>query len=151
MASLINLTGIDEFTAAINATLAAVDRATADATLVAADLVEARARDNLGRLSHARGTPTPSAPGQPPARIDGTLQDSWKHTPPVPDGLGGWACTLSSNLVYSSIQEVGGWAGRGHRSHLPPRPYLRPAVDMAAASGEVRDAFMRAWSTAIEA
>lgn len=149
MAGLLNLTGIDEFTAALDVILADVDRATADATLVAADLVEKRARDNLGRLSHARGTRTPSAPGEPPARIGGALQDSWQHSLPVPDGIGGWVCTLSSNLVYSSIQEVGGWAGRGHRSHLPPRPYLRPAVDLAAV--EVRDAFMHAWAAALEA
>ncbi len=151
MASLLNLSGVDEFTTAIEALLVAVDRATADATLAASDLVEARARTNLGLTSHARGTPTPSAPGQPPARIDGTLQDSWKHTLPIPDGIGGWVCELSSGLVYSLIQEVGGWAGRGHRSHLPPRPYLRPAVDAAAASGEIRDAYLRAWTAALEA
>ena len=151
MASLIELTGIDEFTAALNATMAAVDRATADATAMASDLVEGRARANLARTSHSRRTPTPSAPGSPPAKIDGTLQNSWQHSLPLPDGVGGWVCTLTSDLPYSSIQEVGGWAGRGHRSHLPPRPYLRPAVDDAAASGEIRDAYMRAWAAAIEA
>lgn len=145
----LTLAGVDDLTAALDSVLAAVDRATADATVLAAALVEGRARANLSRTSHSRGTPTPSAPGQPPAKIDGHLQNSWHDTLPIPDGVGGWECTLSSALPYSLIQEVGGWAGRGHRSHLPPRPYLRPAMDAAAASGEIRDAYERAWTRAL--
>jgi phage gpG-like protein len=83
--------------------------------------------------------------------IDGTLRDSFTHSLPVPDGAGGWVCTLSSGLVYSRIQELGGWAGRGHRSHLPPRPYLKPAALDAVASGDLRDAFARFWAEAISA
>ena len=125
--------------------------ATAQGAEAARDLVEDRARANLSRYSHARGTPTPSPRGQPPAKIDGTLRDSWKHPLPVPDGAGGWVCTLSSGLVYSRIQELGGWAGRNHASYLPPRPYLKPAAEYLIASGAIRDTFARFWTDAVSA
>ncbi len=149
MASWVTVTGLDEAVAALKAMAVAVDKATAEATEMTSALVEGRARANLARYSHSRRTPTPSPPGQPPAKIGGALQNSFHDTIPIPDGDGGWECELSSGLVYSLIQEVGGWAGRGHRSHLPPRPYLRPAVDDAAASGVIRDTYIRYWERAI--
>lgn len=135
MAGTVNITGISEAADALRAIAVRLDEATAQAAGAARDLVESKARANLSLRSHARGTPTPSAPGQPPALIDGTLRDSFHGTLPVSDGDGGWLCTLSTGLVYSRIQELGGWAGRGHRSHLPPRPYLAPAARDLIASG----------------
>jgi len=145
------VSGISDAVAALRAMAARLDTATAQAAEASRDLVEKRARSSLERYSHTRGTRTPSPRGQPPAKIDGTLQNSWTHTMPTPDGIGGWVCTLSSGLVYSRIQELGGWAGRGHRSHLPPRPYLKPAAMDTVASGDLRDTFARFWAEAISA
>lgn len=47
------------------------------------------------------------------------------------------AVSIGSDLPYARIHEYGGFAGRrgpykkknGHRSYIPPRPYLRPAID----------------------
>lgn len=36
--------------------------------------------------------------------------------------------TWGPNVPYGAIHEYGGWAGRGHRSYIPPRPYLGPAL-----------------------
>lgn len=35
---------------------------------------------------------------------------------------------IGAATSYARIQEKGGYAGRGHRSYIPPRPYLAPAV-----------------------
>lgn len=53
-----------------------------------------------------------------------------------PDGQS-LAVSLGSDLPYARIHEYGGFAGRrgpykkkdGHRSYIPPRPYLRPAIN----------------------
>jgi len=45
--------------------------------------------------------------------------------------------SIGSKLPYAAIHEYGGFAGRrgpfktkkGHRPYLPPRPYLRPAIN----------------------
>jgi len=31
---------------------------------------------------------------------------------------------INVRLVYAGIQQFGGWAGRGHATWIPPRPYL---------------------------
>jgi phage gpG-like protein len=36
---------------------------------------------------------------------------------------------VAPTTVYARIQELGGVSGKGHRSHLPPRPYVAPAVE----------------------
>lgn len=53
-----------------------------------------------------------------------------------PDGQS-LAVSIGSDLPYARIHEYGGFAGRrgpykkkdGHRSYIPPRPYLRPAIN----------------------
>ncbi len=37
---------------------------------------------------------------------------------------------IGSNLVYAAIHQFGGDAGRGHKVHLPARPYLPSEEDM---------------------
>jgi phage gpG-like protein len=36
---------------------------------------------------------------------------------------------IGSNVSYAAIHEFGGMAGRGLRSKIPARPYLRPSVE----------------------
>lgn len=84
-------------------------------------------QDSLRRSSHARGTPTPSAPGSPPAQISGDLERSVMVTGHIE--LPGYAETrVAPTTIYARIQELGGWAGVGHQTYLPPRPYVRPAI-----------------------
>lgn len=34
-----------------------------------------------------------------------------------------------SNVVYSRIQDMGGWAGRNHASYIPPTDYFKKGVE----------------------
>lgn len=143
------VTGISECIAALNAMAARVDTATPRALEESMALFEGRARSNLSRYSHKRGTPTPSPPGQPPALVSGRLRSSFDATPPIPDGAGGWTAVIGPTTVYARIQEEGGRAGRGHRSVLPARPYLRPAVEDLLKDSALIDAYERAWAAAL--
>lgn len=110
------------------------DRADNEGGRAAANAMAGAGRDEirrkLGMKSHARGTPTPSAPGTPPARISGALQGSIGTTPATGGG-GLWTAYAGPHgIVYAAIQQHGGQAGRNHASHLPPRPYM----DISAAS-----------------
>lgn len=104
---------------------------------------QAEIQRKLGQSSHARGTPTPSAPGTPPARISGRLQGSIGTTPATGGG-GTWTAYAGPRgVVYAAIQNFGGQAGRHHASHLPPRPYMGvdgalPRISEAGASAFYR-------------
>lgn len=43
-----------------------------------------------------------------------------------------------SGVPYGAIHEKGGWAGRGLRSYIPPRPVLRPSLDETDVTEYVR-------------
>lgn len=143
------ITGLDECITALNSMAAQVEGATPRALEGGMTRLDRQARGNLIRLSHRRGTPTPSPPGQPPAKISGALRDSLTQTPPVPDGAGAWSAVLTPDIVYAAIQEFGGMAGRGHRSKIPARPYMRPAVQDLLKDSAVTDGFARAWGEAL--
>ena len=83
----------------------------------------------LVKRTHPRGTPTPSPPGQPPAKISGDLGDSVKATLPRQVGGGLWMTEVGGHIVYWRIQGMGGVTGRNHATTLPPRPSLKPAHD----------------------
>src|SRR5277367_1887085 len=105
------------------------DWAARDAASSAAAVIERGIKLELSRSSHAPKTPTPSAPGQPPSLMTGRLRQSVRMTRLDRTGAGQWTAHIAPTTVYSRIQELGGWAGRHHRSHLPPRPYIKPAMD----------------------
>lgn len=86
----------------------------------------------LTRKTHPPGTPTPSVAPEPPALVTGNLRRSAQDRAPQRFGRGLWEAALRMTAVYARIQELGGWAGRNHSSHLPARPYLKPAVKVAA-------------------
>lgn len=54
------------------------------------------------------------------------------------------SAVLSPDTPYARIQEYGGYAGRGHKSYIPPRPYLQPAIN------EVDSELMPALESAME-
>lgn len=143
------VTGISECITALNTMATRIDAAIPRALEQGMVVFEERAWSNLSRYSHSRGTPTPSPPGQPPAYISGTLRSSFETTPPVPSGAGEWSAVVGPTTVYARIQEEGGMAGRGHRSRIPKRPYLRPAVDDLLKDRALVDVFERAWAAAL--
>jgi phage gpG-like protein len=98
-------------------------------------------KHKLTQRSHARGTPTPSAPGTPPAKISGALAGSVTATPAAGGG-GVWTAYAGPHgIVYAAIQHRGGNAGRNHATHLPPRPYMD--IDSARVERAGADAFHR--------
>jgi HK97 gp10 family phage protein len=101
----------------------------------AAMLVERNMKQKLtanGR--HKKGTPTPSAPGTPPAIVTGALRRSVK-TSPVQQGFKGYRIMIGPTMVYARVQELGG----GPRN-LPARPYVRPTMEES--KDEVRKLFI---------
>jgi hypothetical protein len=107
-------------------------------------------REQLNKRSHARGTPTPSPPGQPPAKISGRLRD---HIIVVPARQAGAhrfvAMAGPDGVIYARIQEKGGVAGRNHSATLPPRPYVLPAVMGLRASGRLREVSVAAFEAVV--
>jgi phage gpG-like protein len=137
------LRGFEEMLAALKAKGAKVQVGTPQALLKAGHRVEAEVKKLLSLSSHPPGTPTPSAPGSPPSLVTGNLRRSVR----VGDLDGGgtrWRVSVSSNTVYSRIQEFG---GRANHSSLPPRPYMAPGLALASAA--VRDDLRQAWADAL--
>lgn len=106
-------------------------------------LIERAVKLQLSHSSHARGTPTPSAPGSPPSLVSGSLRRSVRAGVPYSFG-GGWAADTSPDTVYAAIHEFGGVTGRNHATRLPARPYVRPG--MATARPGLRAIFRAHWS-----
>ncbi|TCO57119.1 hypothetical protein [Actinocrispum wychmicini] len=105
----------------------ALEAATKVGVGLIAHQAEAVAKRELSRRGHQRGTPTPSAPGEPPARVSGTLLRSVQVQGPT-GGAGTYEASVGPTTAYARIQELGGTAGRGHRSRLPARPYMHPTL-----------------------
>jgi hypothetical protein len=142
----VSVSGADDFGAALDALELRVVSATRRATKDGLTLLERRTHGRLSRYYHPPRTPTPSPPGEPPARITGHLRGSLSPTGPVPTGSG-FSGQLGPTAVYSRIQELGGRAGRNHSVTLPPRPYLAPTV--RDAHDDLRRLYVEAWSRAM--
>ncbi|WP_020658398.1 hypothetical protein [Amycolatopsis benzoatilytica] len=133
--------GVSEFKAAIEGSIARQVAATSTAVAKGAHVIEGKAKEELTKASHKRGTPTPSMAGQPPALVSGTLRRSVIVQGPKPTSSAGFSASIGPTAVYGRIQELGGMAGH---SRLPPRPYMRPAVTKSAT--ELDSLFKEAWS-----
>lgn len=121
--------------------------AIADAAAVAMAAVAMReVQRQLGLTEHSLRTPTPSAPGEPPSLVTGQLRRSVVMKP-----KGRAHVQVGATTVYARIQELGGDAGRNHASHLPPRPYLAPALKRLTASGALTRAAAKVIRAALEA
>ena len=140
---MIRLEGVAEFKAALLGTISAEQAATRKATADGAHLIEKAAKEKLGETSHERGTPTPSAPGDPPSLITGNLRRSITVNGPNATQVGGfpgWRAEIGPTAVYGRVQELGGWAGH---ANLPPRPYMQPAYDDV--KPQLQGIFTKAW------
>lgn len=126
----IQLEGIGELSAALDLLRDRAALAAGEAADAMARVAHVAIREKLNLAGHAPGTPTPSPPGSPPARITGRLDESvrvtQRHREP-----GRAEDHVAPTAVYARIQELGGWTGAGHQTYLPPRPYVRPAVEAA--------------------
>jgi phage gpG-like protein len=100
----------------------------------------------LGLTEHSLGTPTPSAPGEPPSLVTGQLRRSVRMIP-----KGRAHVQVGATTVYARIQELGGDAGRGHATHLPRRPYLAAALKKVTESGALTKAAAKVIRAALEA
>lgn len=121
------VSGVRELNAALEGIVAQQRAATRQATAKALHMIEAEAKAQLTTSSHRKGTPTPSAPGEPPSLITGNLRRSVRVDGPNPVGITGWEGQTGPTAEYGRIQELGGIAGRG--AVLPARPYMQPAWD----------------------
>ncbi|MEU8968169.1 hypothetical protein AB0D11_02640 [Streptomyces monashensis] len=149
MAEGVQVLGVTQLDAAIAGLAAALDTATRSATAKASHLVDAEIKQTLGTTSHQRGTPTPSSPGEPPSLVTGTLRRSITVDGPHPLGLGLWDAQIGPTAVYGRIQELGGVAGRGGATVLPPRPYVQPSFNRVASDGSLAEVYLSAWRAAI--
>jgi hypothetical protein len=126
--------------------------------------------ETLVRSSHARGTRTPAAPGDPPALVTGALKRSLRLYPAVSSGAYRAKSSVMPLIVYARIQELGGtvtakhtyvdrrgrvqpgylrWGKDGSYRYarsvtIPPRPYMRPTHRKLIADGRLRQAAIRA-------
>lgn len=111
------------------------------------DTVERAIKNKLREKTHPRNTQTPSAPGEPPALITGAMMRSVRGNAPRWTDRNTVVGRVAPHVVQSRIQELGGVTGRGHRTHLPPRPYVSPAV--AERRDTVRRIFEQEFAAAI--
>jgi hypothetical protein len=139
-----DLDGMDAMLSALEGMVGKVYAGTPDALAQAGHLVEGLVKQELSRTAHARGTPTPSAPGSPPSLISGALRRSVQVDGPQPNGGASWTVSIGSGLVYAAIQERGGVAGH---ARLPARPYMYPGL-MAALPG-IESVMFQAWADAL--
>ena len=143
------LVGVPRFKAALHELAAAADEATKIAVIKGGHLIQADTQKKLATSSHAKGTPTPSQPGEPPSLVTGQLRRSIRVDHPNRGGDGIWSTRVGPTAVYGRIQELGGVTGRGHAATLPARPYLAPALEAAISSGRLGDVFDEAWRVAL--
>lgn len=135
------------------------------ASLEAAEAIRDTARDLLALQRHDPHTKTPSAPGEPPAMISGSLWESMTAVMMTADEawVGPTSSASSKNGPYGRIQELGGlmegapWMrwfedGKWYRAQevfLPDRAYLEPATRWEVDTGRVWEIYAEHQTEAI--
>ena len=90
---------------------------------------------------HQAGTPTPSAPGSPPAIVTGALRASIKSTEPRRIGFGTYVVQVGPTVIYGRVQELGGG------NNLPARPYMAPALEESLL--EIYKTYEKVWERSV--
>lgn len=130
---------MDEFERAISEKVTMVRLVSPRALRESVAFFELEIQGELLEHEHPPGTKTPSPPGGFPGQITGrlarslttkgiALNSSVVRMVRVGLSKSSWSITFGPTAVYSRIQELGGWTGKGHNTYLPPRPYFRPAM-----------------------
>lgn len=130
-----------DFTAALRAW---GDRAHA-ATQSGVQDAGAQLKGEIQTVLRQREYPPASPPGTPPAVRTGALADSVQQRTVEVDG--GYQERVYPSTVYARIHELSGWAGKGHASFLPKRPYVEPTL--AAFRDDFRPIMIEAWRGAL--
>lgn len=139
------LVGLEEMLGTLHTQMDTVRGMTPDLLDDAVEMVRWQAVNLLSLTSHEPGTPTPSAPGDPPSMISGDLAASVVPSEIVGDG-DTWTVEIGPTTVYGRIQELGGICGKGYKTALPPRPYMLPAVELSI--GAISEVFGSGWADA---
>lgn len=94
---------------------------------------------------HAKGTPTPSPVGEPPAQVSTNLRKSVRSEPIKRVGFGHYSQVTLPHMVYARIQELGGeiTTKNGKVFVIPARPYVAPARERIRKSGQATRIFTR--------
>lgn len=131
----------DETIAALKAWADRTHKATETGVQAAGEGLKAEIQANLTRREY----PPSSPPGEPPAIRSGFLRDSvYQRT--VELGTG-YQERVFPSAVYARIHELSGWTGAGHRTFLPKRPYVGPALETY--TPQFRPAMVAAWAGAM--
>ena len=116
--------------------------------------------------SHAFSTQTPSQPGTPPAAISGGMAGSMLNDAAIEIAPETWRSRSGPTAVQSRVQELGGWMSGHPEMHwmqppgiwhhstghaLPPRPYLKPTLDLLAGDGTLTEAAAEGFGAALRA
>lgn len=137
-----------EMRAALRRSVVEVEAATRTATAQAAQLVKNEMQKQLRLTTHPKGTPTPSAPGEPPALVTGQLRRSIRvQTLKIAPGV--YQAKIGPTTVYGRVQELGGATGRGGRTNLPARPYVKPTEAAMVGSDRLAAFFRDKWRAAM--
>lgn len=135
------LSGVKELQTAMTALSVRQVAATGRATRKGLHLIERRVKEQLTTSSHPRGTPTPSAAGEPPSLVSGDLRRGVQVEGPEPTGPTGWAGQVGPTMKYSRAQEL------GHPPFLSARPYMAPGF--ANAMPELAAIYRDEWAAAL--
>lgn len=112
---------------ALRALMKAIPAVVSQTTMEAAHLAELAAKNWLRKSSHPKGTVTPAQAGEPPSLVTGALFRSIRVTGPIL-APGTVASAVGPTIKYGRIQELGGKTGRGLKTTLPKRPYMKPST-----------------------
>lgn len=127
----VSLEGSAAWRAAMADKIKAIHGAMSEAVSEGMTIVHGQIAEQLRLTSHPPGTPTPSVPPMPPSMITGNLIRSIDEYGPYYENANRVAGLVGPTAVQARIQELGGDTGRNHATHLPPRPYVAPAVALA--------------------
>jgi hypothetical protein len=86
--------------------------------------------DFMEGLGSGKNAQPPNPPPGPLGIRSGNLRRDVRAIPAEQTG-DGWTAALAAgfSVPYAAIHEFGGDAGRGHKAHIPARPYMTPAIE----------------------
>ncbi len=144
----VELTGVTEFSAAIDRLILRANAAAIEAVTTGAALIERNAKSNF-EGNHKKGQP--HVGGSKPNVVTGTLRRSIHSEPVEQLSVGRYQAKVGPSVIYGRRIELGfrGSDSLGRNYRQPPYPYFGPAVE--AAQPLLDGIFTRAWARALGA
>lgn len=145
----ITVEGSGEWRTAMDRKIKAIHGAMSEAVSEGMTIVHREIAAQLNLTSHPVGTPRPEEFGLlPPSHVTGNMIRSIDEYGPYYETANRVVGLVGPGAVQSRIQELGGDTGRNHATHLPARPYVRPAVEIARP--QIAESHLRVFSDAVE-